>query len=204
MAEKTVTQNVILVERNVAQRLSNRVYLSRYLCPECGNEKLARAVDSKKSSVCIKCFNKKPRKHGYSKKNDRHPLYIKWEHMKQRCNDKNHTSYKNYGGRGITVCKEWQTFEGFIKWDGIKDWRPGLQIDRIDVNSGYSPDNCRWVTVRENSQNRTSNVLNPLMVKTIRRLKETGKFSNAEIARIFKCSSTTIWNVVNNVFWPNV
>jgi hypothetical protein len=144
------------------------------------------------------------KKHGFRSKKNTHPLYIKWEHMHQRCRDKNHSSYSNYGGRGIKVCDEWKTFEGFIKWDKFSDWRPGLQIDRINVNGNYEPDNCRWVTVQENSQNRTSTVLTPEMVRVIRRLYETAEISQKQIGRLIGCSQALVSNVVRGLMWSNV
>ncbi len=82
-----------------------------------------------------------------------------WRNMIQRCTNPNHKKYINYGARGITVCERWKIFENFLADMGE---RPGnLQIDRIDNNKGYSPENCRWTTSKVNNNNkrayRTSN-----------------------------------------------
>jgi hypothetical protein len=143
-------------------------------------------------------------RHGYRRKNSTHPLYIKWEHMHQRCRDKNHTSYANYGGRGISVCSEWMTFQGFMGWSGFSEWKPGMQIDRIDTNGNYEPQNCRWVTVQENSQNRTTTVLSPLAVRTIRKLYETKEMTQREIGETMNCSQALVSNVVRGLMWSNV
>lgn len=87
--------------------------------------------------------------HGYSN----HPLYTVWEHMKQRCYNENEKAYKNYGGRGITVCKEWKnSFEAFFEW-ALPLWKVGLLIDRINNNGNYYPENCQFVTYTESNLN---------------------------------------------------
>lgn len=75
--------------------------------------------------------------------------------MKRRCHHPTHTSYKDYGGRGITVCKEWLEDEAaFIKWCLDNQTESGLHLDRIDNAKGYSPDNCRFVSPQINNRNR--------------------------------------------------
>jgi hypothetical protein len=76
-----------------------------------------------------------------------------WNAMVQRCTNENHKSYYRYGGRGISVCAEWlKSFQNF--YDDMGEKPSGLQLDRIDNNLGYSKDNCRWVTVEANANNR--------------------------------------------------
>jgi hypothetical protein len=69
--------------------------------------------------------------------------YHLWESMIQRCNNANCKHYKNYGGRGITVCEEWKEFINF--WDDMYDCPDGYVLDRIDNDKGYNPENCQWV-----------------------------------------------------------
>lgn len=94
-------------------------------------------------------------KHGAGSTKIRHPLYLKWCAMKRRCFNKNEKCYKNWGGRGITVCEKWLSFENFAR-DMGPSFKPGLSLDRIDVNGNYEPNNCRWVTLAEQNRNKRS------------------------------------------------
>ena len=86
-------------------------------------------------------------------------LHRTWAHMKERCTNPNVRNYDAYGGRGITICNEWLTFEAFAKWALSNGYADNLTIDRIDNNKGYSPDNCRWITQFEQASNKRSNHL---------------------------------------------
>lgn len=78
--------------------------------------------------------------------------YSTWTSMRSRCRNPNAAGYQNYGGRGITVCPQWETFAGFLADMGP---RPvGMSLDRIDTNGNYEPGNCRWATHTQQMQNR--------------------------------------------------
>jgi hypothetical protein len=82
------------------------------------------------------------------------PEYDSWIHMRQRCNNPNNKDFKHYGGRDISVCERWlDSFENFFEDMGPKP-SANHSIDRIDNDSGYSLDNCRWATKSEQSSNR--------------------------------------------------
>lgn len=84
-----------------------------------------------------------------------HPdLYGVWCSMKSRCENPNRAKFKDYGNRGIDVCEEWHDSWNFVQWAISHGYRKGLQLDRIDNDKGYSPDNCRFVTPKENSRNK--------------------------------------------------
>lgn len=85
-------------------------------------------------------------------------LIVIFNAMKQRCYNKKHTKYKNYGGRGISICNEWLfNSNAFYSWAITNGYNDDLTIDRIDVNGNYEPSNCRWVTMKTQQNNRTNN-----------------------------------------------
>lgn len=102
---------------------------------------------------------KRSTKHGHGSRKNRHPVYRLWHDIRQRCENENNPAYKNYGGRGISVCDEWQDFVTFFNWCIDNGWGEGLEIDRIDNNSIYKPINCHFTTPAVQSRNRRSNVI---------------------------------------------
>jgi hypothetical protein len=96
-------------------------------------------------------------KHGHNVGGKQTSTYTAWRSIRAHCYCVTHKQYADYGGRGITVCLEWDTFEQFLADMG--EAPKGMSIDRRDNNRGYSKGNCRWATPTEQSQNRRSNRL---------------------------------------------
>lgn len=126
--------------------------------------------------------NKNAVKHGLS--NTR--LHRIWHSMYCRCYYKSTNQYKNYGGKGIKVCEEWKHIEGFINfynWAMTNGYRDDLTLDRIDNDKNYSPQNCRWVTCKQQCRNKTNNVYYTFKGET-----KTSK----EWCEIYNISQTTL------------
>lgn len=84
-------------------------------------------------------------------------LYRIWSLMKERCYNSKRKEYPNYGGRGICVCEEWKESKQFIEWALKNGYSDELTLDRVDNNGDYCPDNCRWVSQKEQMRNTRSN-----------------------------------------------
>lgn len=127
---------------------------------ECGADKIVREVYLKYGHIkSCGCAYRDRGTHGWAKRSDKNSEYTTWHSMKQRCYNPKTKQFKDYGGRGITVCGRWlESFENFLVDMGKK---PTIKhtIERKDTNKGYSPDNCRWATYKEQAINKRTNVL---------------------------------------------
>lgn len=141
------------------ERSDGRKMHWRFLCT-CGTQCVKVGADVTKevkrggtpNCGCLSAYlvRKANATHGMSK----HPAYAVWASMRARCGRPTHVAWRNYGGRGITVCAAWQnSFDAF--WaDMGPTYAPGLTLDRIDNSRGYSPSNCRWAGWKAQARNR--------------------------------------------------
>jgi hypothetical protein len=83
----------------------------------------------------------------------KHKLYNVWKSIRQRCFNANNKSYKNYGGRGISICEEWSSYDLFLNWALDNGYKDGLSIDRVNNDGNYEPSNCRFTNMVTQSRN---------------------------------------------------
>ena len=156
---------------------------AKWICRcDCGNT--ASVVGSKlrsghsKTCGCIR-FTEKAQGHSGER------IYRIWTCMQNRCNKENNDNYKWYGGRGIKICTSWDNFLNFREWALQSGYNDDLSIDRIDPNLDYFPDNCRWVSMKFQANNKTNN----------RILKYEGKsYTESQFADNFNLSYHTVVN----------
>ena len=137
-----------------------------WLCKcDCGNEKIIEGYSLTRgrtqSCGCLlsECSRERTTKRNFKHGFSNHKLHGIWDNMKQRCYNPNSKSYADYGARGIKICQEWQDdFMNFYNWAMANGYKEGLTIDRIDVNGNYEPNNCRWIALSMQSDNRRDTV----------------------------------------------
>lgn len=130
----------------------------KWLCKcSCGNQKVidGNSLKTGNTKTCGHRYDK-PR---YLVRKHSNRLYHTWSEMRRRCNG-SCTNHQYYGDKGISYCEEWDDFDTFAKWAVENGYEPGLEIDRINGDLDYSPENCRWVTHKQNSRNRKARINN--------------------------------------------
>ena len=145
-----------------ANASGNKYRVGIYHCPSCKLEselythnvkiQFKKSKLSGISPVCMKCtLVQRNTTHGKSKT----PAYSRWLAMKGRCTNPDYPNYKRWGGRGITICDEWEhSFETFEKWFLLQHFEKGYELDRKDNDGNYCPENCRLIPKYENARNR--------------------------------------------------
>ena len=199
----------VLIEARVAQYIVKpRTYIHRYACTVCGGpfDATQGTVNGGRYS-CNPCSLKRVTAgkvtHGHNPYRKASVQLNRWWGMKKRCEQPTWEHYDQYGGRGIKICDEWQTFEGFMQWEHFEDIKAGLEIDRIDTDGDYSPSNCRLVTHVENSRNKRNAKLNMEAARLIRSYYYSG-VPQYVLADMFGTNGGTIHHVVNFKQWNEV
>lgn len=118
-----------------------------------------------------------------------------WQGMKQRCLNPNNPKYKRYGGRGITIYEDWKDAKKFVEWALKSGWKEGFTIDRINNDGDYCPENCRWVSVSENSRKKRTTKIDMLTAQEIRSRIDENWY---DLAKEYGCSHGNIWFIMKN------
>lgn len=170
----------------LSRQFKNKRGQAHWLCKcKCGNEKIIAGhhLRSGHTKSCG-CLNKP---HGMCGS----PVYRIWQNMIKRCEKEKNPAYKDYGNRGITVCERWHDFINF--YADMGDRPKGLTLERIDNNKGYSPNNCKWATMKEQSNNRRDNII----------IKHKGQeFSLIKWAKLLNVKYGTLYWRLKIANWP--
>ena len=152
--------------------------------------------------------------HGLSINGKQHPLYNMYHRMKTRCYNASKHNFPYYQGKGIKVCENLLlSVENFVNWAKENGWKKGLTIDRIDSNLDYSPDNCRLITLEENSRrsckfsitskNKKNAKLTVDQVLEIKNLLKSN-ILGTEIAKKFGVHKSCIYKIKHDKRWKDL
>lgn len=181
------------------------------LC-DCGTEKVVRTASLTKGlTLSCGCYHRdkvkaRNRRHGYAGSR----LYGIWRGMRQRCSNQNDDRWKDYGGRGITVCAEWDSnFVAFKDWSEANGYDDNLSIDRINNDGNYAPDNCRWANLSEQRRNmrpqQKGEKLTREQAAEIKRIISAGgpRGFQKDIAERYGVHRNTVYDIAHGRIWAS-
>ncbi len=190
----------VIEEISATRNEKNEIERTVKLQCKCGYTKVCRYVNIGVSKSCSTCTFKNrlesiPIEEREIRKNLRH----RYKGIKLRCYNKNNKSYPSYGGRGIVMSDEWfNSFDLFYNWSINNGFKRELEFDRIDNNKGYSSDNIRFVTKKENNRNQRTTKLSLEIAREIRSLENPVV---KDLALKYDCSTTIILMTLKNKIW---
>ena len=195
------------LDRRAVGSNGNKTRFALFECEHCGKQVEKQKNNGLRDFSCgcarYELTSKSNAIHGDSNSNaEYYNLWSTWRNMRDRCNRSTNQDYQYYGGKGILVCNEWNDYLEFKKWSILNDYtlNGNLQIDRIDGNKDYSPDNCRWVDAKTNQRNRDCIILNEEKANEIRTLIYSG-LDDIEISKMYKVHKDTIRDIRTGRTW---
>ena len=195
------------LDRRAVGSNGNKTRFALFECEHCGKQVEKQKNNGLRDFSCgcarYELTSKSNAIHGDSNSNaEYYNLWSTWRNMRDRCNRSTNQDYQYYGGKGIVVCNEWIDYLEFKKWSILNSYEPNknLQIDRIDSNKNYSPDNCRWVDAKTNQRNRDCIILNEEKANEIRTLIYSG-LDDIEISKMYKVHKDTIRDIRTGRTW---
>lgn len=197
------------LDRREVGSSGNKVRFALFECEHCKTEVVRQKHNGLRDLSCgcirYELSSKAITKHGDSNKRSKYKnLFGIWARMRDRCNRKTNEDYKYYGGKGIIVETIWDDYLKFKKWSLLNGYEPNknLQIDRIDGNKNYCPENCRWVSPTINQRNRDCVILNTEKANEIRVLL-TKDINISEIANMYGVHPDTIKDIKKGKTWQH-